>query len=210
MGTCIISISREFGSGGRMIGKQLAAQLGIPCYDRTIIQKTAEKSGLSPEFIANAERNTHSRFHFHIPTIGTTTTVSAPQAPSVRQRAFIAQAQAIRELAAQGSCVIVGRCSDYILEEDPNCLKVFIHADMEERLRRCAEEYQLPEKDLRRRILETDRSRANYYGRYTGYRWGDMRRYDLTIDSGRVGVEGAVELIRHLVQLRCPELFAET
>lgn len=210
MGTCIISISREFGSGGRMIGKQLAAQLGIPCYDRTIIQKTAEKSGLSPEFIANAERNTHSRFHFHIPTIGTTTTVSAPQAPSVRQRAFIAQAQAIRELAAQGSCVIVGRCSDYILEEDPNCLKVFIHADMEERLRRCAEEYQLPEKDLRRRILETDRSRANYYGRYTGYRWGDMRRYDLTIDSGRVGVEGAVELIRHLVALRCPELFAET
>ena len=210
MGTCIISISREFGSGGRMIGKQLAAQLGIPCYDRTIIQKTAEKSGLSPEFIANAERSTHSRFHFHIPTIGTTTTVSAPQAPSVRQRAFIAQAQAIRELAAQGSCVIVGRCSDYILEEDPNCLKVFIHADMEERLRRCAEEYQLPEKDLRRRILETDRSRANYYGRYTGYRWGDMRRYDLTIDSGRVGVEGAVELIRHLVALRCPELFAET
>lgn len=210
MGKCVISISREFGSGGRMIGKQLAARLGIPCYDRTIIQKTAEKSGLSPEFIANAERSTRSRFHFHVPMIGSATTVYTPQEPSVRQKAFIAQAQAIRELAAQGSCVIVGRCSDYILEEDPNCLRVFIHADMEERLRRCAQEYQLPEKDLRRRILETDRSRANYYGRYTGYVWGDMRRYDLTIDSGRIGVEGAVELIEQLVRIRCPERFAET
>ena len=153
----VISISREFGSGGRLIGKRLAARLGIPCYDRTIIQKTSEKSGLSPDFIARAD---------------------------------------------EGPCVIVGRCSDYVLGERPECLKVFVHADMASRVERCVEEYHIPSDDMERRIVQMDKGRANYYNYYTGHIWGDMRRYDLTLNSGMIGVEGAVELIVTLVKAR--------
>lgn len=209
MSSYVISISREFGSGGRMVGKHLAQRLGIPCYDRSLIMKTAEKSGLSPEFIAQAERSTVSRFHISVPHIGIGTPWMVEHHVPIRQQAFVAQAQVIRELADEGPCVVVGRCSDYVLGEDPNCLKVFIHADMEKRMERCATVYGLPEKDLRRRILETDRTRSNYYSRYTGYVWGDMRRYDLTIDAGVLGVEGAVELIVRALAVKHPDLFHE-
>ena len=128
MGNYVISISREFGSGGRLIGKRLAAALGIPCYDRTIIQKTSEKSGLSPDFIARAEERARSRFHLSIAPVGIGTPALAHQGVPVSHQAFFAQAEVIRELADEGPCVIVGRCSDYVLGERPECLKVFIHA----------------------------------------------------------------------------------
>lgn len=117
MSNYVVSISREFGSGGRLIGKKLAASLGIPCYDRTLIQKTAEKSGLSPDFIARAEERARSRFHLNIAPIGIGVPTFTHQGIPVSHQAFFAQADVIRELAAEGPCVIVGRCSDYILGE---------------------------------------------------------------------------------------------
>ena len=202
MSNYVISISREFGSGGRLIGKRLAAVLGIPCYDRTIIQKTSEKSGLSPDFIARAEERARSRFHLSIAPAGIGTPALAHQGVSVSHQAFFAQAEVIRELADEGPCVIVGRCSDYVLGERPECLKVFIHADIASRVERCVEEYQLPAGDMERRVVQMDKGRANYYNYYTGHTWGDMRRYDLTVNSGVVGVEGAVSLIVALVKAR--------
>lgn len=205
MSNSVISISREFGSGGRLIGKRLAARLDIPCYDRTIIQKTSEKSGLSPDFIARAEERARSRYHLSIAPIGIGSPVFEHQGIPVSHQAFFAQAEVIRELADQGPCVLVGRCSDYILGERPECLKVFIHADLPSRVKRCLEEYRIPPDDMERRIVQMDRGRANYYNYYTGHIWGDMRRYDLTLNSTTTGIEGAVDLIVGLVHARAAQ-----
>lgn len=202
MSNYVISISREFGSGGRLIGKQLAARLGIPCYDRTLILKTAEKSGLSPDFIARAEERARSRFHMSIAPIGIGAPTMSSHGIPVSHQAFFAQSDVIRELADQGPCVIVGRCSDYVLVDRDNFLKVFIHADLASRVRRCVEEYHIPQDDMERRVVQMDRGRANYYNYYTGHNWGEMRRYDLTINSATVGVEGAVDLIADMVRHR--------
>ena len=202
MSNYVISISREFGSGGRLIGKRLAAHLGIPCYDRTIIQKTSEKSGLSPDFIARAEERARSRFHMSIAPIGIGTPSFTQHGVPISHQAFFAQAEVIRELADEGPCVIVGRCSDYVLGSRPECLKVFVHADLASRVERCVEEYHIPSDDMERRIIQMDRGRSNYYNYYTGHTWGDMRRYDLTINSSTTGIQGAVELIAGLVRAR--------
>ena len=106
-------------------------------------------------------------------------------------QAFFAQAEVIRELADEGPCVIVGRCSDYVLGERPECLKVFIHADLPSRVERCVEEYHIPSDDMERRVIQMDRGRSNYYNYYTGHNWGDMRRYDLTINSSNHGDRGS-------------------
>ena len=202
MSNYVISISREFGSGGRMIGKRLAARLGIPCYDRTLIQKTAEKSGLSPEFIARAEERARSRVHLPFAHLGTGSAAYSQQGVPVSLQAFFAQSEVIRELADEGPCVIVGRCSDYVLGERPECLKVFIHGNLEDRVTRCAEEYHISAQNMTDRVKEIDRGRANYYNFYTGHNWGEMRRYDLTLNSSVTGIEGAVEIIAALVRLR--------
>ena len=202
MNNYVISISREFGSGGRMICKKLAARLGIPCYDRTLIQKTAEKSGLSPEFIARAEERARSRLHLPLSSMGPGVSTYTQQGVPVSLQAFFAQSEVIRELADEGPCVIVGRCSDYVLGERPECLKVFIHGDLPDRVTRCAEEYHISAPNMTDRVKEIDRGRANYYNYYTGFNWGEMRRYDLTINSSVTGIEGAVELIAALVRLR--------
>ena len=202
MSNYVITISREFGSGGRIIGKQLAAKLGIPCYDRTLIQKTAEKSGLSPEFIARAEERARSRLHLPLASMGTGVAAYAQQGVPVSLQAFFAQSEVIRELADQGPCVIVGRCSDYVLGERPECIKVFIHADLADRVTRCAEEYHISAQNMTDRVKEMDRGRANYYNYYTGHDWGEMRRYDLTLNSSVTGIPGAVELIAALVRMR--------
>ena len=169
MSNYVISISREFGSGGRLIGKRLAARLGIPCYDRTLIQKTSEKSGLSPEFIARAEERARSRFHLTFTPIGIGIPTYTQQGVPVSLQAFFAQAEVIRELADQGPCVIVGRCSDYVLGERPECLKVFVHAPLEDRVVRCVEEYHIPTSNMSERIRDMDRGRSNYYNYYTGH-----------------------------------------
>lgn len=202
MNQYVISISREFGSGGRLIGKCLAEKLGIPCYDRTIIQKAAEKSGLSPDFIARAEEHAHSRFHLPFTPVGMNAPAFAGQCIPVGHQAFFAQAEVIRELADQGPCVIVGRCSDYILSDRKDCLKVFIHADLACRVKHCVENYDLPAEDMDRRIAQVDRGRANYYNFYTGHDWGDVRRYDLTIDSSAIGIENSADLIISLLRIR--------
>ena len=191
----VITIGREYGSGGRLIAKQLSEELGITFYDKELITAVARKTGFSENFIRDSEhqRPTNS-FLYDLYT--------AVQTPSVPDQVFIAQAKVIKEAASRESCVIVGRCSDYILGEDPACIKVFIHADMASRIDRCVAEYHIPSDNMESRIIQMDRGRANYYNYYTGHTWGEMRRYDLTLNSSVTGIEGAVDLIAAMVRLR--------
>ena len=200
MSNYVISISREFGSGGRLIGKRLAAQLGIPCYDRTIIQKTAEKSGLSPDFIARAEERARSRFHLNIAPIGIGVPTFTHQGIPVSHQAFFAQADVIRELAAEGPCVIVGRCADYILREQEDCLNVFIHASMAARADRIVRLYGSSEKSPEKRLEEKDKRRRVYYKHYTDGDWGMSQNYHLSLDSGIIGIQRCVDIISELAK----------
>ena len=153
-----------------------------------------------------AKSDFRSRFHLSIAPIGIGVPTFTHQGIPVSHQAFFAQADVIRELAAEGPCVIVGRCSDYILGEDPACIKVFIHADMASRIDRCVAEYHIPSDNMESRIIQMDRGRANYYNYYTGHTWGEMRRYDLTLNSSITGINGAVEMIAQLVRLRSAQL----
>lgn len=196
MSNLIITISREFGSGGREVGAKLAQQLGIPFFDKEIIQLTAEKTGLSEEFLSNAEKNTNS-FLFSI--------INAPysdfkypyqyDAP-VTDKAFFSQANVIRELAAKGSCVIVGRCADYLLKDEEKLLRVFISAETEERRQRIINNYGIDEKESVTKLRKADKAREKYVRHYTGEGWGSIKNHDLVINTSFTGIDGAVEIIK--------------
>ena len=197
MSNLIITISREFGSGGRLAGEKLAKELGIQFYDKEIIRITAEKSGLSPEFIEDNEERVNNNFLFSVATAAYPDFNYVPQYDvPINEKTFIAQANVIKELAGQGSCVIVGRCADYILRAQEKLLRVFIRSEIADRTRRIAEEYQMEEEAAQKRIARNDKNRANYYRHYTGNDWGSMKNYDLTINTGFCGVDGAVEIIK--------------
>ena len=199
MGFRIVTINREFGSGGRTIGKQVAQRMGVTCYDEELVTQIAKESGMSQTFIQNfsEEASATSSLLF---------TLNNWANSALSDQIYIIQRKIIQELAEQGPCVIVGRCSDYILGEDPACIKVFIHADMASRIDRCVAEYHIPSDNMESRIIQMDRGRANYYNYYTGHTWGEMRRYDLTLNSSITGINGAVEMIAQLVRLRSAQL----
>ena len=204
MSSYVISISREFGSGGRLIGKQLAARLGIPCYDRTLIQKTSEKSGLSPDFIARAEERARSRFHLSVVPIGIGAPAFTHQGIPVNHQAFFAQSEVIRELADEGPCVIVGRCADYALANYPHLVNVFIYADIKKRAARVAEYEGIPLKEAEERALKTDKKRASYYNFYSNKKWGAVESYHLSVDSGAINLDNTARLILDFAQMKDP------
>ena len=184
----VITIGREYGSGGRLIAKKLSDEMGITFYDKQLITDVAKKTGFSEHFIRNAEhqRPTNS-FLYDLYT--------SVQTPSIPDQVFIAQAKVIKEAAARESCVIVGRCADYILRDQPNCLKVFVNAPLDQRVRRAREEYGVQENNLESFVLRQDKARASYYNYFATGRWGQSREYDLCINS-RIGIDAAVEVIR--------------
>lgn len=184
----VITIGREYGSGGRLIAKKLSEEMGITFYDKQLISDVAKKTGFSEHFIRNAEhqRPTNS-FLYDLYT--------SVQTPSVPDQVFIAQAKVIKEAAARESCVIVGRCADYILRDQPNCLKVFINAPLDQRVRRAREEYGVQEANLESFVIRQDKARASYYNYFATGRWGQSREYDLCINS-RIGIDTAVAVIR--------------
>ena len=193
----IIAISRQHGAGGTAIGKKLGLALGIPCYERTVIELAAEKSGLSPDYINSLEATASRSFLFNL--VGQTYTphTMVPQYDvPVTFSAFAAQGQVIRELAQKGSCIVIGRCAEYILRDDPDCLKVFLGANKEDRIRQVMEEGSLDEKAAEKALRQIDRGRANYYRSYTGEEWGAMENHDLCINTSVTGTDGAVELIK--------------
>lgn len=195
----IITISREFGSGGRLIGEKLATRLGVEFYDKSIVQLAAEKSGLSYKFIEKNEENITNTLLFNFPAsstyAGTTTYFDTP----VNDKTFLVQTEVIRELA-KSSCVIVGRCGDYILREDPSLIKLFITGDFDDRVRRAVEEYSFPSEGAEDKIRKIDKSRGNYYKYYTGQPWGNLHNYDLIINTSFTGILGAVSVILTMLE----------
>ena len=192
----IITISRQYGSGGRKVGEEIARKLGVSFYDKVLLQLAAEQSGLSPEFLEKSEEQVTSSFLFNLSSASVTSGGFFYQYDiPLGDKAFFAQTSVIKELATREDCVIVGRCADYVLSNHSRCLKVFLHAPLNWRVKWVAAEYNLPEKEAKDRIHRTDKGRANYYRHYTGGTWGDASAYDLCLNTAAAGIEGAVEAI---------------
>ena len=192
----VITISREFGSGGREIGERVAKELNIPFYDREIILKTAENSGLSEEYIEKEEQKVTSSLLFNLSAGG------KQEFPALADRIFISQSGAIQEYAQEGSCVIVGRCADYALEEMDNVVSVFVHAPLEKRAARVAEYEKIDMAAAKKLALQNDKKRASYYNYYSNKKWGDGATYDLCVNTGKVGIFGAAEIIKNYVIMK--------
>ena len=187
----VITISREFGSGGRTIGRRTAEKLGIPCYDAELIQKIAEESGFTADYIKEEGEYAHRGFlasAFDNRTFG----------PTNQDKLWIIQRSIIIDLAEKGPCVIVGRCADYILKDKADCLTVFIHADMEYRAERIVKEYGERDESPEQRLKDKDKRRAAYHRFYTDMKWGQAQNYHLCLDSGKLGIEKCVEIISGL------------
>ena len=192
----IIAISRAYGAHGTVVGSKLAANLGVPMFDRKIIDLASEKSGLSPDYIGKLEENVTGSFLFNLAASsynvhGFHHSYDVPMSYT----AFSAQANVIQEIAKKGSAVIIGRCSDYLLRDDPDCVKVFLYAEQADRLAQCKAEYGLDDKGAEQQLRKLDRSRQNYYKNFTGENWGRAQTHDLCVNVTKIGADGAVEMI---------------
>ena len=195
MGKIIITIARQYGSGGRYIGELISKALDIPFYDQNLITLAAEKSDLCHEAAAEADERNASSLLYTL-AMGSTAMLHSPHYNMpINDKLFLVQSEIIKEAAAKDSAVIVGRCADYVLRDDPNTLSVFIHADSKVRAKNIAERNGITESEALSLIAKTDRRRANYYNFYTGKRWGEMTGYDLCVNAGKLGAEGAAKLI---------------
>lgn len=199
----VITIGREFGSGGREIGKRLAEKYGIPFYDKELLEQAARDSGICEELIVRHDESVTNSFLYSL--VMGTYPMSAdgrinPEIP-LNQRIFLAQFDTIRKLGKQ-PCVIVGRCADYVLSDCENRISVFITGNMFEKKRRIGERYDIEKHKLEDFIRKTDKRRANYYEYYTDKKWGAAANYHLTINSSMVGIDGAVKLISDFIELR--------
>lgn len=202
----IITISRELGSGGRLIGKKVAEILGWPLYDSEIIDQTAKISGFSNESILTAEEKVTNSFLYNI-AMGTgyglgILTGTTREAMPLNAQVYLAQREAIQELAQKGSCVIVGRCADYILKDEEDVLRCFIYSDVQNRIERAVNEYGMDKKDIEKKLEQADKSRAVYYNNVTDQRWGDRKNYDVMINSACIGIDEAAEFIAMIAERR--------
>ncbi|MGN0364865.1 MAG: AAA family ATPase [Suilimivivens sp.] len=187
----IITISREFGSGGRTIGKMVSEKLGIPCYDAELIHKIAQESGFSENYIKNAGEYTPGGFL-------SSAFANRSFGPTNEDYLWNIQYKIITELAEKESCVIVGRCADYILKDKADCLKVFIHADMDFRAERIVKVYGEREVAPEERLRDKDKRRAAYHRFYTNMKWGCAQNYHICLDSGKLGIAKCSEIIKEL------------
>lgn len=197
MAYSIITITREFGTGARVIGREVAALLGYGYYDRALIEMAAEKSGLSEEVIERAEEKASNSFLYNLATAAyIVSDMTAEYAMPVNDRAFMVQSDVIQDIARSGNGVIVGRCADYVLRDHPNLLRVFIYADKADRVNRIVNEYGQDPKNAESVLNKIDKGRANYHKFYTGLNWRAMENYDLCINTSKTGIQGAVMAIK--------------
>ena len=198
----IITIGRQHGSAGREIGMELAKALNIPCYDKELLERASKDSGLAKEiFEANEKRHTSSFLYSLVMdtySYGYSSNVLSDM--PLNQKVFLAQFDTIKNLAKEGPCVFIGRCADYALEDNPNCLSVFIHADLKKRIRRIAAYHSVSDNKAKDMIMKVDKNRASYYNYYTCKKWGEMESYHVCLDSGQFGIDGTVDLLKALVE----------
>ena len=182
----VITISREYGSGGRYIGRLVADKLGIKFYDRDLVEKLSEKTGLSTEYIENNEQKRgmldalNSGCYYNL---------------TNADELFVQESELINDLAKNESCVIIGRCSDFILKDNKDVINILVYSTMENKIERAVERYNLSKKEAEKEIKNIDKLRSNHYKHYTGKVWGENKNYDLCINSDTFGVEKAADMI---------------
>ena len=198
MANKIYTIGREFGSGGREVGEKLAAKLGIKLYDKELLQQAAKDSGFCEEIFENHDEKPTNSFLYSL--VMDTYSVSGYSAAPfldmpLNHKVFLAQFETINKIAEKESCVIVGRCADYALSDNPDCINIFIHADLDVRIKNVSRNLNITENKARDIINKTDKQRASYYNYYTSKKWGDSKSYNLSLDAGKLGTDNCVEMI---------------
>jgi len=194
----LITIARQFGSGGREIGELVAKILGIPLIDKELIKDAAASGELSEEIIKSSDESAANSLLYTL-AMGSNvlgTTIHFGYKMPINDKLFILQSEAIKNYAANGSCVIIGRCADYVLREEENAFRLFIYGDLEHRKARVRERHpEIKPAQVIDIINKTDRRRASYYNFYTGNKWGKYDNYDMAINSSTLGIEGTAQLI---------------
>ena len=194
----IITIARQYGSGGREIGEKVAEMLGIPIYDKEIITDAASKGDLNAEVIRNTEESCANSLLYTL-AMGSNilgTTLHFGYKMPLNDKLFILQSDIIREYAKNGSCVIIGRCSDYVLKDEEGVLRLFIYGDLDHRAERVQQRHpEIKSSQIIDVINKTDKRRSSYYNFYTGNKWGKYDNYDMAINSSTLGIEGTAQLI---------------
>lgn len=199
----IVTISRQYGSGGRYIGENLAKAMGVPCYDEKLIDMVAKESGFAQSFVAEkGERMTGSLLFNIASSLSFANNVfSTNNGVTLQDEIYFTQNRIIKELADKGPCVIVGRCADYILREREDCLNVFIFADNENKIERAEKYFNITREEAPAVLKKKDKARANHYKYYTDQEWGMASNYDLCLNSGLIGIEGCVKAIQQVLEL---------
>lgn len=194
----IYTIGREFGSNGLAVGEALAKKLGINFYDKELLQEAAKKSGFCEEILENHDEKPTNSFLYSL-VMDTYSTAGYATAPfldmPLNHKVFLAQFDAIKSLAEQESCVIVGRCADYALADKPNVVNVFIRADLEDRIKNVSKRLDISNNKAKDLCHKKDKQRSSYYNYYTSKKWGDSRSYDLCINLSKISIDDAVDMI---------------
>lgn len=200
----IITIAREFGSGGHILGEMIAKDLGIKLYDKEFIHLVAQKSGINESYIVRNEQSIPSFWLKCI--LAKSSEQSLERSLSSDDVLFVAESKIIQELAEKESCVIVGRCADFVLKDNPHVIKVFCYSDLDSARKRCAQEYGIPLEKTESEIKRINRNRIAHYEYYTGEKWGEPHHYNLMINTGDIALSVACELIKGIYQNKLKEL----
>jgi len=198
----IITIGRQFGSAGHEIGERLAKDYGIPYYDKELLTRAAKESGFCEEMIKNHDERPTNSFLYNLvmDTYSFGYNSSAFVDMPISHKVFLTQFDAIKKIADEGPCVIVGRCADYALADYKNAVHVFIHADEEFKVKRVMERFDISEQKAKEMMIKKDKQRQSYYNYYSTKKWGRAESYNLTINSSILGVDGTVKLIKQFVE----------
>lgn len=200
----IITIGRQYGSAGREIGYKVAEHLGIQLYDKEMLARAAKESGICQELFETHDEKPTSSFLYSLVMDTYSLGYSAGNYTDmpINHKVFLAQFDAIKKIASEGPCILVGRCADYALEDYPNVLSVFIHANLDARIRRIARIYDLTDAKAKDLIIKTDKKRSSYYNYYSNKKWSAAESYNICLDSSVLGIDGTAEAIEKLVELK--------
>lgn len=208
MNKIVITIARQYGSGGRTIGEMLAKKLNVHYYDKELMKLASDDSGINEALFVNADEKIKSTRLFRIAKNAYSGELITPESDDFTStdNLFNYQAKIIRQLAQEEACVLIGRCADYVLKDYPNVFSVFIHAPMDFCIEQAAKKHSMSVRELEKFILKTDKHRAEYYRYHTGRQWTDARNYDLCLNSSKLGFERCVEEIIAYMHVRYPDL----
>lgn len=191
MENLIITIGREYGSGGREIGEKLAERLSIPIYDKQLITEAVQASGICQEVFEQYDETATNSLLYNL--VMGTYNVNMPL--PIPDQLFLEQFKVIQKLAKKGSCIFIGRCADYVLEENPHLISVFIQGNEEDKMKRIMKRNNISKSEAKKRMKSIDKARKTYYERYTNKSWGKTNSYDVTLNSSTFGIDRSVEFL---------------